>query len=275
MEIPPEIETLLARFIGVDNTRLLRAINSVAGHDLTKEQRDPWDGFHKFVTDPQPDFITKWRENPETEQRCYGRFMNGISHNAHFAYAAAYYHHSRLTEIEHNLQSLFADYDFEAIPPGMSMGMGNTKMWDYEYQAFVLAYRRCLDYFTYGINVYFKHESRSFNEWITVLENLAERKNNPVAKALRDAYVKHRPNFNFVITTDGKKSVRDKIAHELFVGTPAINITRKGIFYAGGGEDFGFGKNENKLLTEVLQERLDQLAAYLKDSIQAIITTAT
>lgn len=42
------------------------------------------------------------------------------------------------------------------------MGLGGTRKMDFEYQAFVLAYRRCLDYLAGAIASYFKTEVSSF-----------------------------------------------------------------------------------------------------------------
>jgi len=121
-------------------------ISEIAGFELASEQREPFLSFHKFITDPVPEFISTWRVDTETEQKYYVRVVWGVLDNVQNAYLAVRYHHGRLTEIEGGLRSLFSNYDFELIAPGSSLVLGNTVKWAMEYQAFVLAYRRTLDY---------------------------------------------------------------------------------------------------------------------------------
>ena len=55
-----------------------------------------------------------------------------------------------------------AKRDLVNIPASTTIGLGNTLVWDFEYQAYVLSFRRCLDYLTRGIAAFFKQEFHPF-----------------------------------------------------------------------------------------------------------------
>jgi hypothetical protein len=270
------MKPVLTALIGKVDTDLIFAVNEIAGYQLSDEQREPFLSFWKFCNDPVPEFIKKWRQNPVDEEKYYLRVCGGIGDNTSCAYDAVHYHHQHLTDIEKQLLELFSKYDFESVPKSSAKVMGDTKKWTFEYHAFVFAYRRTLDYFTYALNGYFKQDGASFHEWKKQLSRLRERRKDPVASGLLAVYEKYRDKFDFVVS-DGvrkHKSTRDRIAHEQFVGTPAINITRRGLIYAGGGEHFGFDKVQGQPLSQILQTRINDLKNYLSESVAVFSATA-
>ena len=97
-----------------------------------------------------------------------------------------------------------------AIPLNATIALGNTLIWDFEYQAYVLSYRRCLDYLTRGIAAFFKHEFHSFRKLNRSLQGLQPAS---VSNALSEVYSRHAERLSFALSDGDRKSVRDTITH--------------------------------------------------------------
>jgi hypothetical protein len=67
--------------------------------------------------------------------------------------AAAYYHAARLTEVETNVNRILENCRAKDRLGRATMGIVGTRKMDIEYQAFVLAFRRCLDYLSGAAHV--------------------------------------------------------------------------------------------------------------------------
>ena len=142
---------------------------------------------------------------------------------------------------------------------------------DIEYQAFVLAYRRCLDYLAGAVACYFKREVDSFR---TLPKSIRGTKVPEVATALTEAHARHVSQLAFVLDA-GRKSVRNRIAHYEFVSAGCINLTSKGFFLAGGGEDLKMSENLVDLnLNQILSHRLEHLHGCVADMIDTFIQAA-
>ena len=136
---------------------------------------------------------------------------------------------------------------------------------DYEYQAYVLSYRRCLDYFSWGITTYFNHPIDSFNRLGKSLNGCA-----PIAVSapLLAAYQRHIQNFSFVIGSNKGRSTRDEIAHQKAVQAGTINAFNSGYRIVGGGESMGIRvPSDERDLSQRLADRLRQLHDCLADML--------
>jgi hypothetical protein len=159
--------------------------------------------------------------------------VNGVLGDVRGALAAAHYHASRLGEIEANVSAILSNSSFRERLGNSVMGLGGTRKMDFEYHAFVLAYRRCLDYLAGALASYFKTEASSFR---TFPKSIANSKMPDVAKSLCEAHARHVQALAFVLA-EGRKSVRHRIAHYDFVSAGCVNLTPQGFFLAGGGEE--------------------------------------
>jgi hypothetical protein len=153
----------------------------------------------------------------------------------------------------------------------MSLGPGSNDKMDFEYQAFVLAYRRCLDYLAGALASYFKIEANSFR---TLPKSIAKGKPAKVAEAISKAHSRHVESLGFVLA-EGRRSVRNRIAHYEFVSAGDINLTARGFFLLGGGEELSiFETSVGKRLAKALASRLERLHSCLDDMIDSFVEVA-
>ena len=150
-----------------------------------------------------------------------------------------------------------------------TIGIGNTRIWDFEYQAFILAYRRSLDYLARAIATYFRNDFHSFR---TLGDFLLNQKPEQVSQPLITLHTKFSPLFEFVISEGTRKSVRDKISHYEYVPVGAINLSRKGFVLMGGGEQLGLDQNKgNMLLSEVLDTHMLNLRMCIREMMYCFV----
>ena len=240
----------------------ISAAESIAGYKLSTSDRQPFLYFHDYLTEPEPDFITVWRKDPEKEW--YHEFTNGILDNVQNTLACILYHHERLIAIEDSVMKGIEKYNYRKALGNFTVGLGNTLIWDFEYQAFVLACRRCLDYLTKAICAYFKSDFHSFRK----LGGFLKKQNHPiVTKPLISLHAKYKPKFDSFLSNGGQ-SVRDKISHSKYVPAGCINLSKRGCVLVGGGEELGVPDNHSDvLLSEVLQKHVTNIRSCIKEFI--------
>jgi len=259
-------DAMLRRLLGDEIASAMVEVDAIAGFDLPDADNEMFADFIRWLN-PRPDFIAHWRSDPVLERKHYGRFMQGLE-ACRGGYAASLYHLGRLEEIEDGLHEILSRFDFtRTFPPGSSAAFGNTRRWDFEYQAFVLAYRRSLDGLAWGLSTYFKAEQSSFRQFAKALP-----KYHPasVATPLAAACARHMENFAFVMGAERGLSVRDRIAHREAVQAGTINVGAYGHRIIGGGENLGLADfADRQRLSEALRNRLHALRDCIGDLLQA------
>ncbi|WP_077145898.1 hypothetical protein [Sphingopyxis sp. KK2] len=255
----------LRLLLGDDISTAIEEIASVADFEMSAAYNRPFVEFIAWVN-TRPEFIALWRSDPATEQRRYVRFMTGLEASRD-ALRACVYHLGRIQEIEDALHLILARFDFsKSVHPNSVAGIGNTRRWAFEYQAFVLAYRRALDSLTWGISTYLKVDQSSFRQFAKALPKYHPA---PVATALSAACARHIDQFSFVIGTERGTSTRDKIAHRESIQAGFINIGSFGHRMAGGGEDLRIAdRGDERRLAEILQTRLNALHECIADILE-------
>ena len=245
----------------------IKDAQDVLSFDLPDSECQAFLIVHNFITYSQLDFITEWRASPSGERR-YLSLLGALNGTMREAYACVLYHFRRLSDLEAEVMERISKRNYREALGNGSVGIGNTVIWDFEYQAFVMAYRRCLDYLTRGLATFFKHEFHSFRDLPKKMENL---KPQNVATALVGVHARHSRNFSFVITAGNTKSVRDQIAHYHPVSVGTINLSRHGFILFGGAEDLS-ASNEHNHDKARLTEALVQRVRMLKDCIDEMLT---
>lgn len=251
----------------------MEKIHAIAGYEIPEGKNAVFLRFHSFCTNPVPSYIASWRANEKDEKTWYRRHVEGID-ACRSAITAAHYHAARLNELESQV--------LNAIPPGLGEGLGNatigmgcTQKLDYEYQAFILSYRRSLEYLTVGLCAYFKDQFNSFREFGKMMRKRSMRQPAPtVAIQLEAAHARHATGLAFVLE-EGSKSVRNRIAHHEWVPAGCLNINRHGRFILGGGEEITPScDGAPPLLSDVLESRLTLLQKCVDDMIDTFINAA-
>jgi hypothetical protein len=100
------------------------------------------------------------------------------------------------------------------------------------------------------------------------------KKSSNVATALVQAHTRHVDQLGFVLA-DGRRSVRNRVAHYEFVSAGCVNLTAQGFFLAGGGEELSLPEElRGARLGEVLSERIMQLHSCVDDMIDTFVGAA-
>ena len=240
----------------------IEEIAAAADFELSNEAAHPFVEFVHWIN-ARPAFIAQWRADPISEKRDYPRFMT-VTDGARAAYAAVCYHLGRLTQIEAAVNAVLSRYDFtKQLPPNSVAAIGRMRQLDFEYHAFVLAYRRCLDYLAWGLSTYFKERQNSCRRFG---KTLASAHPGVVAACLKAVYDRHSQTFKFVMGNERGKSLRDRISHNEFVQAATINVGADGHRFVGGGENLRLpDPTDDRSLSEILKGRANDLHTCISD----------
>jgi hypothetical protein len=266
MERNEELENMASSIVLKD---CFQFVESILGYKLSATDRQPFLYFHTYLTNPQPEFIKNWRDDPKKEN-WYQKFSNRILGDVQNAFPCVLYHYEKLIGLENSLFTGIEKFNYrEVFGSNSSMGGGNTLIFDFEYQAYILAYRRCLDYLARAIGTYFMQDFNSFRKLGEHLEKL----NRPITtEPLIKVHEKYRSSFEFVLSDGARKSVRDVISHYEFVSLGTINLSKRGIVIAGGGKnDFILYGERNLLLSEILQKQVSDLRLCIREFIYTYV----
>jgi hypothetical protein len=249
----------------------LTAIDRVAAFRLTEKQRGSFLRYHRYITStPRPEYLIALR----AAGGFYRQHVNGVLGHVQNALACVYYHLRNVSQMESSIAAAIeASGVRNVLDQFLGSAGGNTLALDFEYQAFVLSVRRCLDYLTRALACYFKNEFHSFRRFGQFLANAVPR---PVATASADTYSRHSKNFAFAISDSEKRSTRDRISHYEFVPAGVVNITKAGLVLAGGGEELNLSLPDKRpLLRDILKRHSDNLQHCIDDLLDTFVKAAS
>lgn len=262
---------LFAKALDPELLQCRAAVRAIADHDIPTEKQVPFMRFHRFITDPRPTYITAWRSDERLERKWYHAHVNGILGDVRGALAAAHYHLANLAILEESVYQALAESNFAQRIDNVTIGLGGTRKLDFEYQAFVLACRRALDYLAGALGSYFEIESYSFRK---LTKSIAKQTPTAVVEAISAAYERHAEDLSFILAA-GRKSTRNRIAHYEFVAAGVINLSKNGFVLIGGGEHLGLPKGGAQArLQDSLSVRLDRLHSCAADMIESFVDAA-
>lgn len=266
MEMDECLKQSLALMGGEEMRKFWGCIQETAGFHLSRAECEPFVLFHRYITEPEPPFITQWRVDPKKE-RWYHLLVNGLGHVQN-SFACLRYHQERARAIEVAAHSCFEKAGVKDRLGNSTVGGGNTLALDFEYQAYVLAYRRCLDQFARALAAYFRNDHHSFRHLPKLLKKA---KPTAVAEAISAVIEKRSASFDFVLSAPGERSVRDRIAHYEFVPAGAMNISSRGFVLMGGGEELGLGASP-AVLGDVLARRTEDLFGCIAELVSVLVS---
>jgi hypothetical protein len=247
----------------------LQHVRVLFHYELPAEDRAPFLKFHGWLTNPQPKFVTQWRQ---AESKWYQRLVNGVLGDAQQSYAAALYHADNLRNFERAAIDVA-----KRLPIRLQAGSvtaTSTPKIDFEYQAVVLAWDRYFEHFTLGLNAFFRDPSHDFENFGRALRH---RTTHPVALALAEVYDRFRPRFEDTFSKGSHQSVRSRIMHRESVSAGCLNIHSDGhIYFAGGGENLTHpnAPGGGKPLVDVIAERFNLMREYTTAIIDAFVPSA-
>jgi hypothetical protein len=118
------------------------------------------------------------------------------------------------------------------MPRNQMVAGGDTTFIDAEYQAFILACRRCLDQLTFSLSALFKQQCTSFREFGGFL---LKQKNKEFSEPLMAIYAEHSPKFHgwLLRGAENRAPLRDLLAHQRSISAGTLNVTASGITFVG------------------------------------------
>jgi hypothetical protein len=129
-----------------------------------------------------------------------------------------------------------------------------------------MATRSALDYLWRALSAYFHDKGHSYNSWPKALRSARPK---ALADALLATYEAQRDGLFYLKQNQAGVSRRDQIAHHGHVSPAAINLTAKGLFFVGGGEDLAFSQ---EIPIRSLQAMITERAEYLVATINAFLS---
>ena len=154
---------------------------------------------------------------------------NGILSNTHESLRITAYHAVRIGELNKQIVDSLSDLP---LAFNESIGGGDMTVINAEYQAFILAGRRCLDQLSYAISGFFKNECSSFRDLGAFLSK--QKKLSIYADPLLDIYNQHEPHFHgWLLSRENKQSIRDFLAHTKSISVGTLNVNGGGVFFVG------------------------------------------
>lgn len=241
-------------------------INEVTGFDLTEEDLAPFDYFMRFLRRPGASELYSWRTD-EKNRHWFDKVFKIVS-DTQLSLCCVKYHYENIYRLELQVRAAVEKHDYRTVLGERAVfAGGDTKKLDFEYQAFVLAYRRCLEYLALGLCAYFHIKSSSFRKMPKTLQNVRKRDRH-VAEALIKVHQAFKEEFSFVLSSESRPSTRDRISHYEYVSAGVVNLTPQGFVLAGGGEDLS---RNTVHLTQVLSNRLISLCDCISQLIHAFV----
>jgi len=260
----PDMEATLRSILGSEMAQIIIDTQAIAGYELPPDARKGFLAFHKFITDPVPNYISTWRASKATEH-WYHRHVNGILGDVQSAVRRAYYHRERMAKIEDALLRAIEQVDYKSRLGNSTFALGGTHKWDFEYQGFVLATRSALDYLRRALSAYYHDKGHSYNSWPKALRSAKPR---GLADALFATFEAQKDGLVYLKQNQAGVSLRDQISHHGHVSPATINLTAKGLFLVGGGEDLAFNR---EIPIRNLESLIKGRAGYLVETIDAFL----
>ena len=251
--------------------KCLEDIEAAAGYKLPAQWKAPFMRFHAFVSsNPPPPYIAAWKSSDPS--RRYIRHVSGVLTDTQNAVTCVLYHRDNLFAIENAVHEIFTHCGLQKMMGNHTIGIGNTIRWDAEYQAFVLAVRRSLDYLTRALAAYFLSDHHSFNSFPKALSRA---KPIAVASALAEAHRRNHAKFDYVLSHGDRKSTRDLLSHYEYISAGTLNLSRHGFLMFGGGEHLGMAAGPwEGGLSAVIRKRADDLNECISDMLLSFVTAA-
>jgi hypothetical protein len=186
------------------------------------------------------------------------------------ALAMAHYHVLRVIEIEAQIRRTL----IEGLEPMPNSNLGfNSRILNAEYQAFVFALRRSLEYFAAAAAAYFKTECSRIR---TVAAVVRPRQPSDLAKSVAGTIEAGLEALPDLLSTGNDQSVRDRLSHYEYVPAGTFNaawspdgeLTR--VALVEGGERLPGLEGEPRELSEVLTSQFEAAAGIVVDTYRVL-----
>lgn len=252
---------------------IVELVQPLVAYQLPHTARVGFLDFHRYLTSPPlPSFIEDAKGDEKAKRWC-DRLSNGILGDTQNSLACAFYHYDRIVSMEHAVIAAIGKTPMMDRIREMSSGLalGNTIAIDAEYQAFILAARRCLDYLTRSLAAFFRSEFHSFRKFG---DFLSDREPLVISSMLKSEHAIYRAKFaKSLLSAPTGKSIRDLITHYEYVSAGCLNINSQGVFFAGGAEHLGSADLRiGRSLSRAIRDHKELLDACVNHFLMTFVT---
>lgn len=176
-----------------------------------------------------PQIMEKLKAWDNKGDRWQSKLTRGVNEHVRQTLTVSAYHHLKLKEMDDSVVEALQGMPLKS---NETIGGGDTTAMDAEYQAFILACRRCLDQLTYATAACFKQEYDSFRTFATNF--LAKQSNRALADPLVATYREHEVNFHgWLYSRTDERSLRDRVAHRSTIRVGTLNASQYGVIFVG------------------------------------------
>lgn len=183
--------------------------------------------FLNFVhNEPTSQLFERWAADSEKWRQ---RLVDGLTSHTRESLGIAAYHAGRIRFLDDAVVSALQD-----LPLAHNEGVacGDTTVMNAEYQAFILACRRCLDQMSWALTAALKEDCSSFRR---LGKTLRKNRIPEMTVPLTATYDKHERKFHGWLFSreDGKPAIRDDLAHRKSTSAGTLNVSRNGVTFFG------------------------------------------
>lgn len=224
---------------------LWTGLENVAGFGLPAATQQRFLDVHAHLTKlPRLDVLARLEPKSEGKRDWYRRLSARVLDNVQEGVGACHYHVANIRHIELGLHQIVRD-----TVPGLNLPSqtawalagGNTRRINYEYQAFLLATRRTMEYFAGSVAAFFKAEDPGFRGLAgCIARSEPEDERDHVLEVLSV----HSGLISELLSEHPRLTVRDQVAHFQPVQAGTFNLichpTADPVFHLGlmgGGEE--------------------------------------
>jgi hypothetical protein len=225
MAHPDSLERDLSR-AWIASQPLFAAMEHIAGFTLPDHLRSRFETIHLYTRqEPAGEAVSHLRPTERRPRDWLHEFRSSLLGHVQEGLGATYYHLRRIEEIEGQLSEFTRKLDLPRnLSSSTSVGGGNTRALNYEYQAYLFAIRRTLEYFALFTSAYFKTDCHRIRGLRGAIEQRKpSRKRDAVLKVLDEAL----PGMDDVVPLNRSenRSPRDRAAHWEAVQAGTINVS--------------------------------------------------
>lgn len=261
---------------------LWTSLDAAAGFELPERSLVRFRDVHSHLTQvPRPALLSRLEPQADGKRNWYRRLTARILDNVQEGIGACHYHLANIAEIESELHQIVR----ESVPrlglpthTPYTVGGGNTRRLNYEYQAFVLAARRTMDYFAGSVAAFFKEEDPSLGKLARCIRRSEPQEQRESVLAVLH---EHEDLVAEVLSQPPRMTVRDQVAHYQPVQAGTLNLifnpAAEPSFHVGlmgGGEElltFDTLDGDPRLaLTDALRRLLDRIERLIFESYAAM-----
>jgi hypothetical protein len=262
------------RNIAIQNINLVgQFFEDRVGFRLNKKDERPFAEFVQWFSSKSNSLQVQKLKNRKRSSNgnWHAHFVNSIMVDTRKGFSASVYHLENMKRISSDV--IDAIYKDESVVkalndlfPGNKKGIvapNNPAILDFEYQAYLLATRRTLEYLSKGINAYFLDSSTRIRKLSSSLNNA---KPLPVSKALLKVLSEHDGLVGSFLS-GVRITNRDLVAHHGYVPFGCLNIGKDGAKFCG--ENFPHGKMSDPI--GIIEDDLNKLRTLLGDLLASIV----